>query len=61
VRGGDPGDLMCKVQIETPINLTGKQTELLKQFEKTMSVNNKHSPKSSSWFDKVKKFFEDTN
>lgn len=59
VRGGDPGDLMCKVQIETPVNLTTKQKELLKQFEKTMSTNNKHSPKSNSWFNKVKKFFED--
>jgi molecular chaperone DnaJ len=59
VRGGDQGDLMCKVQIETPVNLTAKQKELLGQFDKTMSSNNKHSPKSSSWFNKVKKFFED--
>jgi len=59
VRGGDHGDLMCKVQVETPVNLTAKQEELLKQFEKTMSVNNKHNPKSNSWFNKVKKFFED--
>lgn len=59
VRGGGSGDLMCKVQVETPINLTAKQKELLAQFDKTMSVNNKHSPKSSTWFNKVKKFFED--
>lgn len=59
VRGGDQGDLMCKVQIETPVNLTIKQKELLKQFDKTMSANNKHNPKSNSWFTKVKKFFED--
>lgn len=59
VRGGDQGDLMCKVQIETPVNLTAKQKELLKQFEKTMSANNKHNPKSSTWFNKVKKFFEE--
>lgn len=59
VRGGDTGDLMCRVQIETPVNLTAKQKELLTQFDKTMSANNKHSPKSSTWFNKVKKFFED--
>ncbi|TAK71944.1 MAG: molecular chaperone DnaJ [Gammaproteobacteria bacterium] len=59
LRGGDVGDLMCKVQVETPVNLTAKQKELLQQFEKTMSANNKHSPKSNSWFDKVKKFFEE--
>jgi molecular chaperone DnaJ len=59
VRGGDPGDLMCKAQIETPVNLTAKQRELLTQFEKTVSANNKHNPKSSSWFNKVKKFFDE--
>ena len=59
VRGGDAGDLMCKVQVETPVNLTARQKELLDQFEKTMSADNKHNPKSSSWFNKVKKFFED--
>jgi molecular chaperone DnaJ len=59
VRGGDPGDLMCKVQVETPVNLTAKQKELLKEFEKTISMDNKHNPKSSSWFNKVRKFFDD--
>ena len=59
VRGGDNGDLMCKVQIETPINLTAKQKELLNQFEKSLSVNNKHNPKSNTWFNKVKNFFEE--
>lgn len=59
VRGGDQGDLMCKVQVETPVNLTAKQKELLTQFDKTMSASNKHNPKSSSWFNKVKQFFDD--
>jgi molecular chaperone DnaJ len=59
VRGGDNGDLMCKVYVEIPINLTAKQRELLEQFNKSMSASNKHSPQSSSWFNKVKKFFED--
>jgi molecular chaperone DnaJ len=60
VRGGSTGDLLCKVMVETPVNLTAKQQELLREFEKTLSANNSnHNPRSSSWFDRVKKFFED--
>lgn len=59
VRGGGSGDLLCKVMVETPVNLTHKQRELLNQFEKTLSADNKHNPRSSSWFNKVKKFFEE--
>jgi len=59
VRGGGTGDLMCKVVVETPVNLTHKQKDLLKQFEKSMSTNNKHMPRSASWFDRARKFFED--
>jgi len=60
VRGGGSGDLLCKVTVETPINLTPKQKELLKEFENTMSADNSHhSPRSSSWFNRVKKFFEE--
>lgn len=60
VRGGAQGDLMCKVMVETPVNLTHKQKELLMQFDKTMSAGNKHNPRSTSWFDRVKKFFEES-
>lgn len=60
VRGGGTGDVLCHVTIETPVNLNQKQKELLKEFEQTLSTeNNKHSPRSSSWFDRVKHFFED--
>jgi molecular chaperone DnaJ len=60
VRGGGQGDLLCKVVVETPVNLTVKQKELLKEFEKTMSVNNTtHSPRSTSWFGRARKFFEE--
>ncbi len=60
VRGGPPGDLHCRVIVETPVNLTPRQKELLREFEETMRNNNKHHrPKESSWLDGVKKFFED--
>ncbi len=56
------GDLLCKVTIETPVNLNKSQKELLEQFEESMgggSRGNKHSPKAGSWFDNVKQFFEE--
>ncbi|MDY6992438.1 MAG: molecular chaperone DnaJ [Pseudomonadota bacterium] len=59
VRGGAPGDLHCRVIVETPVNLTHQQKELLKEFEKSMRDSKRHSPKESSWLDGVKKFFED--
>jgi molecular chaperone DnaJ len=60
VRGGSTGDLLCKVMVETPINLNQQQKELLREFDQTMSQNNaNHSPRSSTWFNRVKKFFED--
>ncbi len=60
VRGGMVGDLMCKVVIETPVKLTSKQKELLREFEQSMHGDNKnHNPQGSSWVDGVKKFFDD--
>ena len=54
------GDLFCKVVIETPVNLTARQKELLAELEKSLQEGPaKHSPRSRSWFDGVKKFFED--
>ncbi|AFV00563.1 molecular chaperone DnaJ [Simiduia agarivorans] len=58
VRGGSPGDLMCKVVVETPVNLSNKQKELLKEFQSTMT-GDKHSPRQSSWFEGMKNFFGD--
>ncbi|MCP3866943.1 MAG: molecular chaperone DnaJ [Gammaproteobacteria bacterium] len=59
VRGGPVGDLLCRVMVETPINLSDAQKALLKEFEQSMEgTGSKHSPHSSSWLDGVKKFFE---
>ncbi len=60
VRSSAKGDLLCKVVIETPISLQREQKEMLEKFQ--ISLDNSkhgHSPRSSSWFDGVKKFFED--
>lgn len=60
VHGGAAGDLIAAVAIETPVNLTARQKELLEEFAGSCKgCEHKHSPKSHSWFDKVKEFFED--
>lgn len=57
---GQTGDLLCKVVIETPVNLSREQRELLEAFQASLdNSKNSHSPRSSSWFDRVKQFFED--
>lgn len=58
LRGGGTGDLLCRVTVETPINLSVEQKELLRQFSKSLEDDRKsHSPQSHSWFDAVKSFF----
>ncbi len=59
VRGSHVGDLLCKITVETPINLSVRQKELLQEFENSLQGNGKHSPRHSSWLDGVKKFFDD--
>lgn len=60
VRSSSVGDLMCKVVIETPVNLSSKQKELLEEFDQSMSDSiKKHRPKEQGFFDGVKKFFDD--
>jgi molecular chaperone DnaJ len=59
VRGGAVGDLICRVSVETPVNLTHKQKDLLKQLSSEMeSGGSRHSPQATSWLDGVKKFFD---
>ena len=58
VRSSTHGDLMCHVVVETPVNLTARQRELLNELE---TINAKdsgaHNPRAKSWMDKVKEFF----
>jgi molecular chaperone DnaJ len=59
VRSGYSGDLFCHVLVETPVKLTDKQKDLLREFERlTNDGGAKHSPQSKGWMDKVKDFFE---
>ena len=60
VRGGPVGDLLCKVTVETPVKLTRKQKDLLKEFYGHVEEGGeRHSPQASSWMDGVKRFFDD--
>jgi molecular chaperone DnaJ len=55
LRGGGVGDLMIELAVETPVNLTARQKELLREFEKLSEENN---PEASSFFSKVKSFWD---
>ena len=59
VRGGPVGDLLCRVNVETPIKLSNKQKAILKDFEESISKDGKHSPQNTTWLDSVKKFVDD--
>jgi len=58
VRGGAPGDLICRVNVETPVSLTEEQKELLRRFDESLGGDH-HRPQEQSWLGRVKKFFED--
>lgn len=58
VRGGTVGDIYCRVLVETPVNLSSHQRELLTAFGTSLKQD-KHSPHFSSWLRKVKKFLDD--
>lgn len=53
---GESGDMLIELLVETPVNLTARQRELLREFEAEKADN---SPQSSNFFDKVKGFWDD--
>ncbi len=55
LRGGAHGDMFIELAVETPVNLTARQKELLKEFDKLAEDNN---PQSSTFFSKVKSFWD---
>jgi len=61
VRNSASGDLLCRVQIEVPINLTSEQKDLFEQIRVTMEGKkaSRHTPKHHGWLTGGRKFFED--
>ncbi|HQR04017.1 MAG: molecular chaperone DnaJ [Proteobacteria bacterium] len=58
IRSVGRGDLMCHVMVETPVNLTDRQKELLREFESISQEHaERHNPRAKGWMDKVKDFF----
>ena len=55
LRGGGSGDMLIELAVETPVNLTSRQKELLREFEKLSEDNN---PEGSTFFSKVKTFWD---
>lgn len=55
LRGGGSGDMIIELAAETPVNLTARQKELLREFEDLSENNN---PESSSFFSSVKSFWD---
>jgi molecular chaperone DnaJ len=58
VRSSTHGDLMCHMVVETPVSLTERQKELLRELDTiNQEDNSRHNPRAKSWMDKVKAFF----
>ena len=58
LRAPNRGDMFVEVAVETPVNLTKKQKELLQEFV-AESIDSKTNPQSHGFFAKVKELWED--
>ena len=58
LRSSARGDMFVQAMVETPVNLTDKQKELLKEFD-SESATQTHSPQAYGFFGKVKELWED--
>lgn len=53
VRSSMVGDLLCRIVVETPVNLNSRQRELLKELQESLDGNNASSSKKKSFFDRI--------
>ncbi|MEY2862563.1 MAG: molecular chaperone DnaJ [Pseudomonadota bacterium] len=51
------GDLLCRVVVETPVNLNSRQKELLRELQSNMDHDGQQSPNKKSFFDKLGALF----
>ena len=60
VRTSMRGDIICRIMVETPVNLNREQKDLLRQFQDTLDGDSKHdqSPKKKSFFEKLGDLFD---
>ncbi len=58
-RGGEQGDLFCRVTVETPVKLSAEQRELLQRLDESLrNDGNRHAPRQKSFLEGVKSFFK---
>lgn len=57
VRTSMVGDLLCRIVVETPVNLTSRQKELLRELQTTLDGDHKQSPNKKSFFDRLGEMF----
>lgn len=57
VRTSMVGDLLCRVVVETPVNLTSRQKELLRELQSSLDGDEKQSPHKKSFFDRLGEMF----
>lgn len=55
LRGGGVGDMLIEMAVETPVNLSARQKELLREFE---ALSEENHPEGQSFFTKVKGFWD---
>jgi molecular chaperone DnaJ len=58
LHGTNRGDMLCEITVETPVNLTRRQRELLREFEEA-GDGPSHHPESEGFFAKVKEFWDE--
>lgn len=58
VRSHSQGDLLCRVIVETPVNLNREQKQLLEQLKSSFETGRNHNPKEQSWLEQCKHFFD---
>ena len=56
LRGAHTGDMYIELAVETPVNLSARQKELLREFEESCAQSN--TPNESGFFDRVKGFWD---
>src|SRR6185437_8641989 len=59
LRSTQRGDMYVQAVVETPVNLTKRQQELLREFDKEGDSRKANHPESEGFFSRVKEFFED--
>ena len=59
LHGGTRGDMFVELVVETPVNLTRRQKELLREFERAGRTKDGQHPQSEGFFARVKELWDE--